>query len=191
MWRRYWGQAAYSDRYCQHVLDLQTRRRKAFLLLLYRSACKAVDAEEIHPGDEAKLRLRLATRRSRMEPYMACVAMAIDAALARLWLKNNPRKMKLMVCYSAFGNIRQISRTYARELRHVFRGVFDELHVFGCAGLKEPMENTPVVTSIKIHLRNITFNELVAFAGIKAPGLNWSVRRCCARRSRCSDYFGR
>ena len=171
VWRQYWGNAAYSDRVSEHYLDLRTRRRKAFLLRAYRIASDVVRKEQITPAVVPELRARLDRLRPRMRPYMACVALAIDAALAHLRLQAQPQHKSLALCYSAFGDVAKITRTYARELRHLFAGVFDELHLFGCAGLELPLTNIPTVSSVKIHLRNATLSQLVAFPGIKAPGL--------------------
>lgn len=104
---------------------------------------------------------------------MRCFALAINATLARIWLREKLKVQKktLAICYSAFGNISTVARTYALEMRHLFAGIFDELHLFARAGMKIPLEKIDTTPSVKIHISNVSVSELVAFPGIKAPGL--------------------
>ena len=85
MWKQYWGRRAFSDCVSQHGLDFRTRMRKAFLWRAYRCACDAIRKEKITAADTQLLAGRLSKHRPRMHPAVACVALAIDAALARLW----------------------------------------------------------------------------------------------------------
>jgi hypothetical protein len=173
LWKKYWGYPAYPDSASQHELYLQTNRRRAFLLRLFRIAGDIVHTKQISIEDAKLLRSQLSKYRKQACSCRNCVLLAIDAALAHLILKANPqhKRMKLAVSYSAFGEVARVARTYARELRHLFAGIFGELHIFGCTGMKIPLPKVSKVDSVNIHLRNVTISELVAFPGIKAPGL--------------------
>ena len=173
VWKQYWGLAAYSDRVSQPDLNLQTQRRKAFLMHVFKIASDAVRKEKISAADTKLLRVRLSEHRRRMRPYMACITLPIDAALALLYLRANlqHKRLKLAVCYSAFGDVAGVARTYAQELHDLFAGVFDDLHIFAHAPMMMLLSKVPTANSVKIHIRNVSLSQLVAFPGIKAPGL--------------------
>jgi len=173
IWNRYWGKASYSNRVSPRELDFHTRRRKAYLMRLFRIASDEIHTNQISSADAAMLRERLSLHRRRMHPSICCVALAIDAALAQMWLRERPdvQKMKLAICYSAFGDINRVAKIYGRETQHFFTGIFAELHLFATSGMITSSTNITEQDSVKIHFNKTTFSQLVAFPGIKAPGL--------------------
>jgi len=171
LWQQYWGSASYSDRDCDKGLELVTGRRKSFLLQVFNIASDVIRKEEISTEFASELRARLKKLRAHMHPYMACVALAIDAALALLHLEALPPLKSLALCYSAFGEVSETARTYACELSCLFSKVFNELHLFACVPMEMDLPDSCKVGSVEIHFRNVTLSGLVAFPGIKAPGL--------------------
>jgi hypothetical protein len=173
LWKKYWGYPAYQDSVSQHELYLQTNRRKAFLLRLFRIAGDIVNTKQISAEDAKLLRSQLSKYRKQACSCRSCVLLAIDAALAHLILKVNPKnkKLKLALCYSAFGGISGIANRYAKELRDLFADIFDRVHIYATVTTNGNVPKVPPDPSVEIHIRRNCKSELVAFPGIKAPGL--------------------
>jgi hypothetical protein len=170
-WRTAWGRSAYGDRVTDAELLSVTEQRRQLMWQLFRSAAQAVASRGITAEDAHDLRLRLQPRRRDLRPAACCVAVAIDAALAAVTLKARPPIGSVALCYSAFGDVDGVARRYAAELAEVLGGICRRLAVFAGVGLKTIPAEQCETKDVEVHLRSIHLAELVAFPGIKAPGL--------------------
>ena len=120
------------------------------------------------------MRERLRRRRTQMQSNLSVIALAIEATLDLLWLREHAEERrhrpKLGLCYSAFGDVSGIAREYAQELTDLFSDNA-KLHVFAVEGMGGSAEVPPKIHSVHIHHRTVYPAELAAFPGMKAPGL--------------------
>ena len=173
LWKKYWGYPAYPDSISKRKLILLTNRRKSLLLRLFRMSTDIIHTKHISVEDAKLLKSRLFKYRKQTSSYKSCMLLAVDAALAHQILKANSKnkKLKLALCYSAFGSISGIANRYAKELYVLFANIFEEIHVYAAVKMHEDIPKVPKIPSVDIHIRRIYFSELVAFPGIKAAGL--------------------
>lgn len=171
LWKGTWGPNAHGDRVSRETVLSQTAARKRLLQSVFQAASQAVSEVGIVADDVPGLKESLRDVRRRLRPSGRCLAGAVDAALARLVLSHRRPIGSITVCYSAFGDVAEVARTYALELKDILGGISMELHIIACAGLKTTIPDLPAVSGVSIRIRNITLRELVQFPGIKAPGL--------------------
>ena len=171
-----WGRCAYGNGVSNDDLARLTRARKHCLERIFAYALATVrrTVEEDHANAGA-IRQRLVARRAKARGHLAAVLLAIEAALDLLWLEHKAKgsgpRLKLALCYSAFGDVAATVTGQAQELDRLFQRVPAELHIFAVAGMDDATAVPAEIDSVHIHFRRVDLSELVAFPGIKAPGL--------------------
>lgn len=176
VWRSAWGRCAYDSGVPDVELTELTRARKLCLECVFGHAVTAVrQAVDEGQANADTIRQRLFALRPDARPQVAAVLLAIDAAFELQWLeqqlKGSRLPLKLALCYSAFGDIATTITAQAQELSRLFHSVPAELHIFSVAGTDDTTAVPQQIDSVRVHFRHADLSELVAFPGIKAPGL--------------------